>query len=223
MPVQGVPLTLMDNKDWKLQRERARRAARRPGLEPRRCSSTPSRRRRKPFGRLHRLGPGAQKEAWRVEHVSPWNGGTLDHRRQPGVPGHGRRPLRGLRRARRRASCGRRRPAPASSRRRPPTRSTASSTCRSRSAGAASTASRARARDRKGPGTVYTFALGGTAKLPEFVEYQHGRAAAGRAVRQGARAGGHDAVRQQLRLLPRRAGRATAAATSRTSATRRPR
>ena len=31
-----------------------------------------------------------------------------------------------------------------------------------------------RATDRKGPGTVYTFALGGKATLPDFVEYQQG-------------------------------------------------
>jgi len=31
----------------------------------------------KPFGRLLAWDPVAQKEAWRVEHVSPWNGGTL--------------------------------------------------------------------------------------------------------------------------------------------------
>jgi quinohemoprotein ethanol dehydrogenase len=31
----------------------------------------------KPFGRLLAWDPVAQKEAWRVEQVSPWNGGTL--------------------------------------------------------------------------------------------------------------------------------------------------
>ena len=31
----------------------------------------------KPFGRLLAWDPVAQKEVWRVEHVSPWNGGTL--------------------------------------------------------------------------------------------------------------------------------------------------
>jgi quinohemoprotein ethanol dehydrogenase len=30
-----------------------------------------------PFGRLLAWDPVKQKEAWRVEHVSPWNGGTL--------------------------------------------------------------------------------------------------------------------------------------------------
>src|SRR4051794_7697480 len=30
-----------------------------------------------PFGRLLAWDPAKQKEAWRVEHVSPWNGGTL--------------------------------------------------------------------------------------------------------------------------------------------------
>ena len=31
----------------------------------------------KPFGRLTAWNPVTQKEAWRYEHVSPWNGGTL--------------------------------------------------------------------------------------------------------------------------------------------------
>ena len=31
----------------------------------------------KPFGRLVAWDPVAQREAWAVEHVSPWNGGTL--------------------------------------------------------------------------------------------------------------------------------------------------
>src|SRR5947209_15959006 len=30
-----------------------------------------------PFGRLIAWDPVKQKEVWRVEHVSPWNGGTL--------------------------------------------------------------------------------------------------------------------------------------------------
>ena len=37
-----------------------------------------ARRRRAPtFGRLIAWDPVKQKEAWRQEHVSPWNGGTL--------------------------------------------------------------------------------------------------------------------------------------------------
>jgi quinohemoprotein ethanol dehydrogenase len=76
MPVQGVPLTLMDNKNWKL-------GGNTPGephgglgwnlamyanMEPPKS---------KPFGRLVAWDPVRQKEAWRQEHVSPWNGGTL--------------------------------------------------------------------------------------------------------------------------------------------------
>ena len=76
MPVQGVPVNLLDNKDWKLN-------AVRPGephsgvgwniamfanVEPPQS---------KPFGRLIAWDPVNQKEVWRQEHVSPWNGGTL--------------------------------------------------------------------------------------------------------------------------------------------------
>jgi quinohemoprotein ethanol dehydrogenase len=37
----------------------------------------------------------------------------------------------------------------------------------------------ARATDRAGPGTVYTFAIGGTAKPPEFVAYRMGQLVSG--------------------------------------------
>ena len=79
MPVQGIPLNLMDNKDWSV----ATFNTLRPGephstlgwntamfvnVEP------PS---SKPFGRLVAWDPVTQKEKWKVEHVGPWNGGTL--------------------------------------------------------------------------------------------------------------------------------------------------
>ena len=60
-----------------LQQERSWRAARRARLESRDDGRRGAGRRRKPFGRLIAWDPVQQKEAWRVEHVSPWNGGTL--------------------------------------------------------------------------------------------------------------------------------------------------
>lgn len=76
MPVQGVPLTLMDNKDWKFN------AASK--LEPHSnlgwnlgmfANAEPP---KSPlYGRLVAWDPVAQKEAWRHDHVGPWNGGTL--------------------------------------------------------------------------------------------------------------------------------------------------
>ena len=76
MPVQGVPLTLMDNKDWKFNGVRPGEPHSNMGwntgnfanVEPPKSA---------PFGRLIAWDPVAQKEVWRHEHVSPWNGGTL--------------------------------------------------------------------------------------------------------------------------------------------------
>ena len=76
MPVQGVPINLMDNKNWKM-------GGNTPGephggmgwnlamyanVEPPKS---------KPFGRLIAWDPVKQQAAWTHEHVSPWNGGTL--------------------------------------------------------------------------------------------------------------------------------------------------
>ena len=77
MPVQGVPVNLMDNKNWKM-------GGNTPGephgglgwnlamyanVEPPEEQAL-----RPPRSRGIRC---KQKEAWRQEHVSPWNGGTL--------------------------------------------------------------------------------------------------------------------------------------------------
>lgn len=76
MPVQNVPVTLLDNKDWKFN-------AASP-LEPHSnlgwnlgmfANAEPPK--SAPFGRLLAWDPVNQKEVWRVENVSPWNGGTL--------------------------------------------------------------------------------------------------------------------------------------------------
>jgi PQQ-dependent dehydrogenase (methanol/ethanol family) len=76
MPVQGVPLTLMDNKDWKFNgatplephSNLGWNTANFANAEPPKSA---------PFGRLLAWDPVQQKEAWRAENISPWNGGTL--------------------------------------------------------------------------------------------------------------------------------------------------
>ena len=76
MPVQGVPLTLMDNKEWKFNAGSALEPHSNVGwnlatyvnAEPPKST---------PFGRLVAWDPVAQKEVWRHDHVGPWNGGTL--------------------------------------------------------------------------------------------------------------------------------------------------
>lgn len=76
MPVQSVPLTLLDNKDWTFNGQRPGEPHSNMGwnlatfanVEPPKSA---------PFGRLLAWDPVQQKEVWRQEHVSPWNGGTL--------------------------------------------------------------------------------------------------------------------------------------------------
>ena len=76
LPVQNIPVNLMDNQNWKFRGNTPGEPhgglgwnlAMYANVEPPKS---------KPFGRLVAWDPVNQKEAWRVEHVSPWNGGTL--------------------------------------------------------------------------------------------------------------------------------------------------
>ena len=107
-----------------------------------------------------------------MEYPSPMERRHADHRRQSRVPGHGRRPLHRLRCDDRREALGDADRHRRGRRGQRPTWSTACSMFRSRSAGAACSASPTAPPQLRSPGTVYTFALGGKAKLPEFVKYQ---------------------------------------------------
>lgn len=172
MPVQGVPINLMDNKNWKMN-------ANTPGephgglgwnlamyanVEPPKS---------KPFGRLIAWDPVRQKEVWRREHVSPWNGGTLTtagnlvfqgtadgrfiaYDAKSGAPLWEAATGTGVVAA-------------------PATYEVDGKQYVSIAAGWGGVYGLSqRATDRKGPGTVYTFAIGGTAKAPDFVQYQLG-------------------------------------------------
>jgi quinohemoprotein ethanol dehydrogenase len=76
LPAQNVPLGLMDDKEWKYGAVLPGRAGTGTGWNTGMIiNAQPPR--SKPFGRLLAWDPVNQKEAWRVEHVSPWNGGTL--------------------------------------------------------------------------------------------------------------------------------------------------
>lgn len=76
LPAQNVPINQADDKEWTPEANMPGRPHAGLGwnlgvlanvVPPK---STP-------FGRLLAWDPVKQKEAWRVEHVSPWNGGTL--------------------------------------------------------------------------------------------------------------------------------------------------
>ncbi len=172
MPVQGVPINLMDNKNWKMNGNTPGEPhggmgwnlAMYANVEPPKS---------KPFGRLIAWDPVQQKEAWRVEHVSPWNGGTLATA--------GNLVFQGTADGRfvaYNAKTG--------------DKLWEAATGTGVVAGAATYevdgkqyvsvavgwggvyGVSQRATDRKGPGTVYTYMLGGTAKAPDFVAYQQG-------------------------------------------------
>jgi len=172
MPVQGVPINLMDNKNWKFNGNTPGEPhggmgwnlAMYANVEP------PT---SKPFGRLIAWDPVQQKEVWRHEHVSPWNGGTLSTA--------GNLVFQGTADGRfvaYNAKTG--------------DKLWETPTGTGVVAGAATYlvdgkqyvsvavgwggvyGIAQRATDRQGPGTVYTYVLGGTAKAPDFVAYQLG-------------------------------------------------
>ena len=172
LPVQNIPVNLMDNKNWKF-------GGNTPGephgglgwnlamyanVEPPKS---------KPFGRLVAWDPVNQKEAWRVEHVSPWNGGTLTTA--------GNLVFQGTADGRFAAY-----------------NATTGEKLWETATGTGVVAGPItyfvdgrqyvsvavgwggvygvmhRATERRGPGTVYTFAIGSGAKAPDFVAYQQG-------------------------------------------------
>jgi quinohemoprotein ethanol dehydrogenase len=76
MPVQGVPLTLQDDKAWTMNSNAPGQPMTGVGWNTSKLVNTEAPK-SKPFGRLVAWDPVAQKQAWAHEHVAPWNGGTL--------------------------------------------------------------------------------------------------------------------------------------------------
>jgi quinohemoprotein ethanol dehydrogenase len=173
LPAQNIPVNLMDNKNWKF-------GGNTPGephgglgwnlamyanVEPPKS---------KPFGRLVAWDPVNQKEAWRHDHVSPWNGGTLTTA--------GNLVFQGTADGRFVAY-----------------NATSGDKLWESATGTGVVAGPVtyfvdgrqyvsvavgwggvygvmhRATNRRGPGTVYTFAIGSGARPPDFVEYQQGK------------------------------------------------
>jgi quinohemoprotein ethanol dehydrogenase len=76
MPVQGVPLSLMDDKAWTHNSNTPGQPMTGVGWNLSKfVNAEPPK--AKPFGRLIAWDPVAQREVWKHEHVGPWNGGTL--------------------------------------------------------------------------------------------------------------------------------------------------
>jgi PQQ-dependent dehydrogenase (methanol/ethanol family) len=170
MPVQGVPINLMDNKDWKFNTHRPGEPHSNLGwnmgmfanVEPPKS---------KPFGRLVAWDPIKQQEAWKVEHVAPWNGGTLTTAGNLVFQGtaDGRFVAYDARNGTKLWET----PTGTGVVAAPVTYEVDGKQYVSIAVGWGGVYGvAARHTDRAGPGTVYTFALGGTAKAPAFVEYK---------------------------------------------------
>jgi quinohemoprotein ethanol dehydrogenase len=76
LPVQNIPLTLMDDKQWTHNSNVPGEPQTGTGWNTAMfINAVPPT--SKPFGRLVAWDPVQQKEVWRQEYVAPWNGGTL--------------------------------------------------------------------------------------------------------------------------------------------------
>lgn len=171
LPAQHVPLGLMDDKNWTPGQHTPGVAMSGRGWN---LARMPSPSQTKPMGRLVAWDPVRQKEAWRVEHISPWNGGTLTTAGNLVFQG---------------TADGRMVAYDASSGKKlweAPTGTgvvAAPSTYLIDGKQYVSVAVgwggvyglMNRATERQGPGTVFTFAIGGNAKAPEFVAYRNTR------------------------------------------------
>jgi quinohemoprotein ethanol dehydrogenase len=176
LPAQNVPLNLMDDKNWTMGNNPGEphgglgwNLAMFANVEPPKS---------KPFGRLIAWDPVRQKEAWRQDLVSPWNGGTLTtegnlvfqgtadgrfiaYHAKTGVKLWESATGTGVVAA-------------------PSTYMVDGKQYVSIAVGWGGVYGlSSRATERQGPGTVYTFALGGTTPMPEFVQYRMGELIAG--------------------------------------------
>ena len=177
MPVQGVPLTLMDNKDWKFNGERPGEPHSGMGWNTANFANVEAPT-SKPYGRLVAWDPVQQKERWAVEHVAPWNGGTLTTA--------GNLVFQGTADGRfiaYNATTGEQlweTPTGTGVIAAPSTYLVDGKQYVSIAVGWGGVYGLAqRATDRQGPGTVYTFAVGGKAQPPAFVKYQLDKLVAG--------------------------------------------
>ena len=170
LPAQNVPLNLMDNKNWTMNGNKPGEphgglgwnVAMFANVEPPKS---------KPFGRLVAWDPVRQREAWRHEHVSPWNGGTLTTAGNLVFQGtaDGRFVAYDARTGDKLWEV----PTGTGVVAAPATYMVDGKQYVSIAVGWGGVYGLAqRATDRQGPGTVYTFAIGGAAPMPEFVKYR---------------------------------------------------
>lgn len=173
LPAQNVPVNLMDDKKWEFNQAGPGKPQSGTGWNTAKFfNAEPPR--SKPFGRLLAWDPVAQKPAWSVEHVSPWNGGTLTT--AGNVVFQGTADGRFV--AYHAASGEKLWEAPTGTGvvAAPSTYMVDGQQYVSVAVGWGGVYGLAsRATERQGPGTVYTFALGGKARMPDFVAQRTGQ------------------------------------------------
>lgn len=173
LPAQNVPVNLMDDKKWEFNQAGPGKPQSGTGWNTAKFfNAEPPK--SKPFGRLLAWDPVAQKAAWSVEHVSPWNGGTLTT--AGNVVFQGTADGRFV--AYHAASGEKLWEAPTDTGvvAAPSTYMVDGKQYVSVAVGWGGVYGlAARATERQGPGTVYTFAVGGKAKMPEFVAQRTGQ------------------------------------------------
>lgn len=173
LPAQHIPVAMVDDPKWKFNEPRPMGYGSGTGWNT--AMTIPAEPpKSQPMGRLLAWDPVKQKEAWRVEHVSPWNGGTLTTAGNLVFQGtaDGRFVAYD-------AASGKKlweSPVGTGVVAAPSTYMVDGKQYVSIAVGWGGVYGLSgRASDKQMPGTVYTFALGGTAKLPEFVEYRMGK------------------------------------------------
>lgn len=170
IPAQNIPIGLQDDKTWRYGEYTPGAPMSYNGWNLGKRFTTPT---SKPFGRLLAWDPIQQKEAWRVEHTSPWNGGTLATAGNLVFQGTADGRLVAYN-----AGTGAKlwdSPTGTGVVAAPVTYEVDGKQYVSIAVGWGGVYGlAARATDYKTPGTVYTFALGGKAEMPERVKYQLG-------------------------------------------------
>lgn len=170
LPAQNIPVNLMDDKAWKFNENTPARPHAALGWNTAMfINAEPPK--SKPFGRLVAWDPVAQKEAWAVEHVSPWNGGTLTTAGNLVFQGtaDGRLVAYNAKSGEKLWESATGTGVVAA----PATYMVDGKQYVSIAVGWGGVYGlAARATERQGPGTVYTFVVGGNAPKPEFVQYR---------------------------------------------------
>jgi quinohemoprotein ethanol dehydrogenase len=170
LPAQNVPINLMDNKDWKFNGNQPGEPHGGLGWNLAMYANVEAPK-GKPFGRLIAWDPLKQKAAWTQEQVSPWNGGTMATAGDLVFQGTADGRFIAYH-----AKTGEKlweTPTGTGVVAAPSTYVVDGKQYVSIAVGWGGVYGLAqRATERQGPGTVYTFAVGGKAPMPEFVKYR---------------------------------------------------